>query len=148
MRTTDSSRGRIRSGDICRQPEDGLRKAFELLTCRQMNDRHLDPFYLHRSSAVRVRNNITDLLCSRNSCTALRKGLRTAGCTAADNRHDCGQPKYYDRYALFQLLVVLDYLSGVSCHNNVIGYVMRDDGTGSYDDAVSDGYARTDNKSA
>ena len=90
-RAIDNSRGRIRSGYISRQPEDGLREAFELLACREMNDRQLDLRNLHRDSAIRSGNQIADLLRSRYGCTTLHSVLRAGVDTAADNRYQCGQ---------------------------------------------------------
>ena len=105
-RAIDSSRDRIRSGYISRQPEDGLRETFELLTCREMDDRQLDFRNLHRDSATRGRENITDLLRSGNSSATLHPILRTGRDTTADNRQQCGQKKYYDRYAPFHFLAL------------------------------------------
>ena len=70
-----------------------------------MDDRQLNLRNLHRNGAVRVCNNIADLLRSRDSSAALRRGPRTAVGTAANNRHDYGQQEHYDRYALFHFFL-------------------------------------------
>ena len=105
-RAIDSSRDRIRSGCISRQPEDGLRETFELLTRREMDDRQLDFRNLHWDSAIRGGDDITNLLRSRNSCPALHPILRTGRDTTAYNRQQCGQQKYYDRYAPFHFFAL------------------------------------------
>ena len=85
-RATDGPRGRTGSGYISRQSEDGLRETFELLPCREMNDRQLDLLNLHRYRAIGGGDEITDQLRGRNSGSVLHPVLRTGGNAATDNR--------------------------------------------------------------